>query len=291
MVSPSHQTRFIGWNGVHLFLPIQWEVIVKGNSHLIMEENHHPLLEVRWQNKTQPPSGQSHTDAILSRLRKELARELLVIESPPFLHPLTSRFTVSAFAYGDSAHPAGAIITCMKRETPILLQFFNTTTSSIPRLSSFFETFTCEFKENGVSRWAIEDLKFDIPRQYDLEASSFSLGLIQLFFKTRATQLKFCRIAHASHHFQEHSFSELFDNFCGDTSINSRLIDEKTLILDTPPSLSDQLLRVVKRKKIYRWAKFDHLDDQDKILGLHLQSRKPLEADQIATIENSYGTI
>jgi hypothetical protein len=136
----------------------------------------------------------------------------------------------------------------------------------------------------------MEDLKLDIPRQYELEASTFSLGLIQLFFKNRATQLKFCRIAHASHHFQEHSFSELFDNFCGDTSVNSRLIDKKTLVLDAPPSFLDQLLRVVKRKKIYRWAKFDLLDDQDKILGFHIQSRKPLEEDQIATIENSYGT-
>ncbi len=291
MVSPSHLTKLIGWNGIHFSLPIQWEVIVKGNCHLIIEENHRPLLEVRWQNTKQPSPGQSHTDAILTRLRKELTRELLDIESPPFLQSLTSRFTVSAFAYGDSGHPAGAIITCMKGDAPILLQFFNTTTSSMPLLSSFFETFSCNFEENEVDLWAIEDLKLDIPRQYELEASSFSLGLIQLFFKNRATQLKFCRIANASRHFKEHSFSELFENFCGDPVINSRLIDERTLILDAPPSLSDQLLRVVKRKKIYRWAKFDHLDDQDKILGLHIQSRKPLEKDQIARIENSYGTI
>ena len=69
------------------------------------------------------------------------------------------------------------------------------------------------------------------------------------------------------------------------------MTDDNTLTLENPPSFGDHLARVIKRKKIYRWANFCHFTDQDKILGIHMESSQPLDKIQLAFIEKNYGFV
>jgi hypothetical protein len=289
MVPPSHEIRPVGWNGIYCCLPVHWDIIVKGNCHLIIEQDLHPLLEFRWQDKAQP-AKKNNTDVILSQLNRETDKQLEIIKPPQFLQTLHHRFELSTFTL-DAAHPAGAVITCRKCGTAILLQFFNTTASLIEFLFSFFESFTCCPEDKQASYWAIEDLTFKIPQHFTLDSYSSSFGLTKFSFKNRDTNLKFCRLSGASKHLSHYTFTHLFANFNGRTSDECTVIDSNTLILDTPPSLGDRLSKIIKRKKIYRWAKFHRFADRDKILGIHVESRQPLERPQLALIEKDYGFI
>ena len=288
---PSPKIKQIGWNGISCLLPECWNVIVKGNAHLIIEQNLHPLLEFRWHNGFRSSPKPSHSARILSRLREETGKTPEVVNPPPFLHGLSSGYEVDAFGLEQHVSPAGAIITCRKCSTPILFQFFNIPTSSFALLSSFFSTFSCCRQEKGNNSWAIEDLRFKIPCPFALDTFSFSLGLARLSFKTSAASLKLIRLSSASNHIRQHSLQQLFANFHGAGSGHAAIRDESTLILDVPPSLGDYLLKTVTRKKIYRWAKFFYCSENDKILGIHLESSRPLDREQIGFIEKNYGLI
>ncbi len=290
MVPPSHEIRPVSWNGIYCSLPVHWDIIVKGNCHLIIEQDLHPLLEFRWQDKTQPAKKKNSTHFILSQLNRETDKQLEIIKPPQFLQTLDHRFELTSFTLDDT-HPAGAVITCRQCRTAILLQFFNTTASSTAPHISFFESFSCCPEDKHDSYWAIEDLRFKIPLHFTLDSYSFSFGLTKFSFKSRVTNLKFCRLAGASKHLGRYTFTNLFANFNDSTSDECTVIDSDTLILDTPPSLGDRLFRIIKRKKIYRWATFRHFTDQDKILGIHMESRQPLDRHQLALIEKDYGFI
>ena len=291
MVPPPHEIRPIGWNGIYCFLPKRWNIIVKGNCHLIIEQDFRPLLEFRWQNKIQSSPEKPHTDFILSQVHKETDKKPLVIKAPPFLQALDARYEVSAFTFDKQSHPAGAILTCRQSGTPILFQFINTTISSPEDLVSFFKTFSCCPEDSQNSHWTIEDLTFKIPQLFTLNTYSFSFGLTKFSFKTTNTNLKFCRLAAASKHIERYTFKRLFANFHENTADDCTVIDDTTLILDNPPSIGDHLARVIKRKKIYRWANFCHFTDQDKILGIHMESSQPLDKNQLAFIEKNYGFV
>ena len=288
MVPPSHVIKPIGWNGIYCSLPEHWDIIVKGNCHLIIEQDLHPLLELRWQDKIQPEK--KNTDFILSQLNRETEKQLELTKPPDFLQSLHHRFKLTTFTL-DATHPAGAVITCRQCGTAVLFQFFNTTASLAAPLLSFFESLTCCLEDKQDSYWAIEDLRFKIPQHFTLDSYAFSFGLTKFSFKNRGSNLKFCRLAGASKHLSRYTFTHLFANFNGSISDECTVINSNTLILDTPPSLGDRLLKIIKRKKIYRWAKFHHFADRDKILGIHLESRQPLDRQQLALIERDYGFV
>ena len=289
MVRLTSEIRPIGWNGIFGFVPSHWDIIVKGNCHLIIEQALHPLLEFRWQNKDQRASKRNHADFILSRLNRESARQLRTIKPPQFLQALEPRFELTAFTFDDTPHPSGAVITCRRCATAILFQFFNTAADSTEPLFSFFESFTCCPEDQQNIFWAIDDLTFKIPPRFSLDTFSFSFGLTKFAFKNRITNLRFCRLAGASKHLSRYTFTSLFANFNSTASDECTIIDSKTLILDTSPSLGDRLCKLLKRKKIYRWAKFRHVTDLDKILGIHIESQQPLDRQELALIDKNYG--
>ena len=285
---PSPKIRPIGWNGISCLLPEDWNVIVKGNAHLIIEHNLQPILEFRWHSGSFSSAKPSHSDRILSRLREETGKTLELLNPPGFLDGLAKAYEVQAFRLDEHLSPAGAILTCRKCSTPILLQFFDTPTSSVERFRLFFATFSCCQPAMGNSNWAIEDLRFKIPDAFTLDTYSFSLGLARLSFKTRAASLKLIRLSSGSKHIRQHTFEQLFANFHGAVPDHATRLDDSTLILDVSPSLRDYLLKTVTRKKIYRWAKFSYCPEKDKILGIRLESSRPLDREQIGFISKNY---
>ncbi len=289
MVPNTCEIRPISWNGIFCSAPCHWDIIVKGNSHLIIEQALHPLVEFRWHNKDQPTSKRNYSDSILSRLNRETDGQLRTIKPPQFLQALESRFELRAFSFDDTPYPSGAVITCRQCGTAILFQFFNAAAGSTEPLFSFFESFTCCPEDTQDMYWAIEDLSFKIPPRFTLDSYSFSFGLTKFAFKNRTTNLRFCRLAGASKHLSGNTFTSLFGNFNGSASDECTVIDSKTLILDISPSLGDRLCKFLKRKKIYRWAKFHHFTDRDKILGIHMESLHPLDRQELALIDKNYG--
>ena len=285
------KTRPIGWNGISCLLPECWNVIVKGNAHLIIEQNLQPLLEFRWHTTSRSAATPSPGVRILSRIREETGKTVERLDSPGFLDGLASAYEVVAFRLDQQVSPAGAVLTCRKCSTPFLFQFFSTSTSTVERFKWFFSTVTCcqPGKEN--SGWAIEDLRFKIPGTFALDTYSFSLGLARLSFKTSAASLKLIRLSSGSKHIRQHTFQQLFANFHGAGPDHVTRLDDSTLVLDLSPSLGDLLLKTVTRKKIYRWAKFAYCPEKDKILGIRLDSSRPLDREQIGFIEENYGFI
>ncbi len=291
MAYDSHAVKPVGWNGIHFHLPQDWDVTVKGNCHLIIEQALQPFLEFRWQKKGHHPSKKSHAEFILSQLHKETKKRPQIIESPQFLQPLPPHFEVSAFSLDGLADPSGAVITCRNSGTLILFQFFNITPSSAKSLLCFFKTFNCCMEDEQNSSWSIDDLTFLLPQHFTLDRYSFSLGLTQFHFKSRGSDLKLCRLATASKHLERSTFKNLFAHFNGGDPENCTVIDNNTLVMNSSPSLGDRLLWAIKRKKIHHWGKFCYFTDQDKILGLYLASSQPLDRDQVTLLDRNYGFV
>jgi len=289
MVHDSHAIKPVGWNGIQFSLPEQWDVIVKGNCHLIVEQELQPLLEFRWQNRPRHSSKKNGAEHIFSQLRRETGEKPQIIDLPPFLQALAPHFRVSTFTFGDHSEAQGAVITCLKSGTLILLQFFDITPASAERLLFFFKTLSCCTKDEQNMSWSIDGLTFLLPPKFTLENYSFSLDLTQFHFTSRFTALWFCRLAAASKHLERYTLKRLFASFSGAEPERCTVIDDDTIVFNSSPSIGDRLLCAIKRKKIHQWGTFCHHAEQDKILGLHVTSSQPLDRDQLTLLEKNYG--
>lgn len=291
MDSSGSKPRSISWNGVRALLPAGWELILKGNSHLIIEQDFSPIIEFRWQLQHQAVDEARQRDKILSQLKKETGKNPTLTEPPAFLHTLKPGYKVSAFTLDNEPFPAGAILTCLKSSTLVLIHFFQSTRRSTDNLEFFFDSITCLSGQEQNDQWIIEDLSFKLPDLFTLDSFSFSFGLAQLCFNHKTADVDLYRLTRGSKHLAEHSLRELFAAFTGDNPDVYSEIDGSTLRLVTTPTLKEQLLRTIKRKKVYRWGTFTYYPDHDKILGIHLKSRYAVDQKLLTFIEKYYGVI
>lgn len=288
MDASGSRPRSISWNGVHALLPVSWEVILKGKNHLIIEQDFSPILEFRWQIHPGAVDEARQRDRILSQLKKETGNDPYLTEPPAFLHTLKSRYNVSAFTFDNEPVPAGTILTCHKSGTLVLIHFFRSTIRSTDNLVFFFNSLTCLSEKEQNDHWSIEDISFKLPDLFALDTFLFSFGLAQLSFSRKAADVTLYRLTRGSKHLAKHSFRELFAAFTGDNPDVYSEINDYTLRLETTPTLKDQLLRTIKRKKVYRRGTFTYYPDHDKILGIHLKSRHSVDQKMLEFIEKYY---
>ena len=283
--------REIGWNGISFHLPASWDVIVKGERHLIIEHKLRPLVEFRWQAVPRLKTDQAAQEFIFNQLHRQTGVKPAVIDPPPFLRACCAHYKATAFTLRHNSQPSGAVLSDMKNNLVALFHFYPEMLNAPEELKRLFESFRVEPEDEESVRWAIEDFAFTISRDYRLQSFSFSLGLAQVHFQNRSARLSFCRLTQAQNHLEKCNLEELFTTFHQNKGAVLKSVDNSTLVLEVNPTVGRQLIAFLLRKRCYRWGTFTHHQDLDKITGIYIESRKYLDKQQLAFIEQQYGIV
>ena len=283
----SQQAKKVSWNKLHCIVPNNWQAIVKNKSHLIFEQDLSPVLEIRWTRSSGKISPEKQVEQLWAVISKESGGSLIPVTSPLFLDTVKNKYRILTFSRTGQKEPEGAILSCRKCATLILVFFF-TRSHGAEKTDLFFKNLDCHSYLNGNGRWHIQDYTFIAPEHFELDTFSFSFGVSKISFKHKNRRLKLCRLAPASEHLRRASFAELFSAFSTSTPEDYQAVDKSTLLFSHQPTLTERLVARLKRRTVYRRAYFKHLAADDRIIGALLEGSSPVEQSALDTLWRSY---
>ena len=291
MKKPSSTPQRTSWNGLTLFPPHDWDTIIREKRHLIFENELQPVVELRWE----PGQGRLPVDKqrerFIRRLKSESRHPLSFAAAASNLAISPDHFDAQQFG-SDAAAPAdGLLLICTHCRSLVLVKLHEGWHKSSNSGRDFFNELVCQHQGEGDSAWAIQDISFTLPGQFELARYSLSFGMSSFSFTSKKTNLDLCRLAPASNHLKDTGLGHLFELFSRTESGNHEALDQFTLYSESHPGLTASLFARLRRQRPFTAAYFQHVPDNDRILGFRLESARPLPVEMIEMIRGGYGLV
>ena len=289
--------RQIAWNGVRFDTPMDWEIGKIGHRYLLLETPRGPVMEVKWapvKGKFKLRTQLKHLVASQGRqLRKSLREEKL----PTDWARAIERYDSLGFAWQtNSIGGRGAVLYCPGCRKAVLLQFFETTGQrpfkQADRVLASFDDHTDDRK----TFWSVFDIVAEVPANYHLKRFRFEAGSYELSFTNRQSQLTLLRWSPAAVLLKDGGL-EGFEQRCLGLSASQSVRFKKrsplTVELEygSPSGLFPRLYRRLQRHPLYSSLRLWHEVDKNRILGVRLEDRQPIEARVLDGICKTYATV
>jgi hypothetical protein len=289
--------RQVAWNGVRFDTPMDWEIGKIGYRYLLLEAPRGPAMEIKWA----PVKGKFKLRTQLKRLAasqgRQLRRGLREEKLPTDWARAVERYDSLGFAWQtDSIGGRGVVLYCHGCRKAVLLQFFEKTGQrpfgQADRLLASFN----DHPEGRKTLWSVFDIVAEVPETYHLKRFRFEAGAYELFFTNRQLQLTLLRWGPAAVLLKDGGL-EGFEQRCLGLSTNRSVRVKKrsplTLELEdgSPSGLFPRLYRRLQRHPLYRCLRLWHEVDKNRILGVQLEGRQPVEAGALDGICKTYATV
>lgn len=288
MTSFATPLRELSWNGIRLRYPNRWEASISAATHILFEDDFHPVLEVRWQKK-EKKERQSDT-AKLQKIAKESGLETLEL-LPPHWKKLNKQYGLKLLGDRGGAEAKAAILLCKECGCTILLYFFDSISNRYQSaLNCLLSSIRCHDSTGSkTSLWAVQDFQVTLPKTFVLSGHNFGAGLTRLSFTDSGLTMHLCRLAGASERLRSASMCDLI-NLLGDLNISKEElnISGNTQSHNASPSILQQIRMRLKRKLPFHRVSLRHHPESDRLTGLFFFDKKPIPEDLSNTILNSY---
>jgi hypothetical protein len=289
--------RQIAWNGVRFDIPPDWVIGKIGFRYLLLETPRGPVMEIKWA----PVKGKFKLRAQLKRLaasqERQLRRGLREEKLPTDWARAVERYDSLGFAWRtDSIGGRGALLYCHGCRKAILLQFFEKTGQRPFRQA---DRLLASFNDHSKGRktlWSVFDIVAEVPETYHLKRFRFEAGAYELFFTNRQFQLTLLRWGPAAVLLKDGGLQG-FEQRCLGLSTNRsvRVKKRSPLSLEledgSPSGLFPRLYRRLQRHPLYRCLRLWHEVDKNRILGVRLEGRQPVDAGVLDRICETYATV
>ena len=293
----------IGWNGIRLSVPGNWEAGRVGKQYMLLENDGFPAMELKWNNI----KGKFSTERHLKRLKSDYQKQQVGQEISPWAipdawHHVLRMHNVTGFQWeGNLFAGKGLILFCKSCRCATLLQFYEhrynlnakKNTNYQQEILSSFQDHT----QNGRHLWSVFDIRTILPKHFKLFRHSFSPGAFELIFNTGDYQVSFYRWSPASVILQEsdlQGFAEKVFPFFKSSHPGSNLLDgSETIELESFPALSlwRKWRLKLRKKPVFQWARVWHVSGANRILAVKAESDKPLEFELLDSIFSEYDVI
>ena len=289
--------RQIAWNGVRFDIPMDWEIGKIGYRYLLLETARGPAMEIKWA----PVTGKFNLRTQLKRLAasqgRQLRRGLREKNLPTDWARAVERYDSLGFAWQtDGICGRGAVLYCRGCRKAILLQFFEKNGQRPFRQADRLLASFNDHSEGRKTLWSVFDIVAEVPETYHLKRFRFEAGAYELIFTSRQMQLTLLRWGPAAALLKDGGL-EGFEKKCLGLSTNRsvRFTKRSPLILEledgSPSGLFPRLYRRLQRHPFYRCLRLWHEVDKNRILGIQLEGRQPVEGGALDGIYKTYATI
>ena len=132
--------RLIAWNGLNLYIPVDWDARVSGQRHLVFEKYFQPQLQIRWENSVRQPPRYLHER--LSQLAGPKGSIIPKDNFPLELRQFRENFGEVA-CYQEESIVRGGIGLCAECHTLILFQLLCTGPALLQEAGDCLATLSC----------------------------------------------------------------------------------------------------------------------------------------------------
>ena len=286
---PNSPLKEAAWNGVRLQCPVDWDVIVRGEGHLLFEHNFTPCLELRWPDKD---SGKPHSARKLLDNLKQQSGLFPARTIPPSWNKVSTRYDIHLLLQDTGEPPQAALLICRTCKKVLLFYFFAPLPADHDTITALFNSLQCHPHGQEETVWAIQDIRFTLPKDCMLSSYTFNAGLTRITFSSGSRTLHLCRLAPASHRLQTADLGQLL-TLLGDIPADTKDIvkDSKMAYHSSHPSIARQVLCRCKRKLPFHEMYLRHHQDCDRLTGLFILDKKPIPKTYGEHILNHYEII
>lgn len=288
--------RLIGWNGVQLHTPRDWEVRVSGPRHLIFEKDFQPQLQIRWEKP-----AQNKPSALQQRATHFAARMGRIIEEnefPPAWRRLKDFFRMVTCYKGASGMLEGGIFLGTDDHTLVLFQLFPADPSSasgpdqalLAEIRDSLGTIVC--RNDTENLWRMQDFSLFLPMSYKLQDYTFAAGLTRMSFTKADLFIQTCKLGPADSRLAQQSLKEILITLA-DTADLEIITDEDNTTCEgyRNPTIGKQVLLRLRREKSFIRAKIWHEIAGNRLLAVVLFSNRPIPLTTIHDICRQYEII
>lgn len=281
------------WNGIFLNIPRSWEAGVVDTHYLVFEKNAKPVMEIKWQRVKGRFSAKSHLKRLagLHGRRKKIIRPWQPHAS--WLDALNG-FKVDGFQWqGQDDAGRGVILWCPHCRTASLIQFLgagnDVEASAKPEILAGFG----DHREDDQILWSLFDIRIVIPKSFVMREFAFQPGCYRFTFEKGGISLILFRWAPAAALL---TGQRLADFAAGVLKKDPRDFNE--ISFNGYPAIAWKSRHGFFR----RWHRFRstpgffqgrvwHIESHNRILGVHMLAKKPLEDSLLDKICGSYEAI
>lgn len=190
----------IAWNGMRLMVPADWQIVRLDLSHVVLERDGQPVLEIKWGRPRGAFSAQRHLRRLAQQNGLSPGKELVPEMPRPGWQEALSGYQVSGFNWQKQGMSGrGVIVYCPVCRTVTLIQFLFTgafpTDHLVARIFSSFR----DHSQDKHTLWAIYDIQALLPESFCLVGHQVLPGAFELNFSgPQAVRLSLYRFAPAS---------------------------------------------------------------------------------------------
>jgi hypothetical protein len=286
--------REIAWNGIRFETPAEWLPARIGRRHLLLEDSQGPAMEIRWE----PVRGRFSHAAQLKRMNAGGRRSKVQVAAADLSAAWAAAlkpFEASGFSWeGGSLTGRGAILYCPACRQASLLQFFQrepaTRQTDAARVLASFR----DHPSGNWGRWALFDLRAQIPLDFQLQRHGFVAGRFELGFKTGGLRLWLYRWAPAATLLEKADLADFAQQrigFPGGAPVRSRWAGGACVEWSDIPSSGKWWWARVKAKYPCRWLRLWHLEEKNRILGVRCEGSRPADPDLVDRVCSTYEVV
>ncbi len=286
--------KTIGWDGVRFAVPGDWDPARVGRRHLVLESAPGPVMEVKWATVR----GRFAAGRHLRKLARHVGRRGGVFREtalPASWRPGVADFESTGFQWdAGTERGAGALLYCPSCRTASMIQFLeppgaNLITAAAARVLASFR----DHRNDGRIAWALYDVAAELPDRFVLDRCRFEAGRFVLEFKGPGRRLTLYRWAPAEVLLQNRSLAEFAQAAAGGNRLVFRPFTvgghPATEGADPMPAGCGGRLRVRLGGFRFRRLRLWRVTTRNRILGVRLESRRPIEDPDMQALSDAYG--
>lgn len=293
---PEQVSRLIGWNGVQLHIPRNWEVRVSGPRHLVFEKDFQPQLQIRWEKPGQSklPALQERASHFASRMGSIIAED----DFPPSWRRVRDIFRLATCYLGESGMLEGGIFLGTDDRTLVLFQLFlpdpatatSTPNGVVAEIPQCLATVTC--RNDPDTLWRMQDFSLILPVSYTLQDYTFAAGLTRMSFTKGDLFMQTCKLGPADNRLAQQSLKEILITLAGTADLETATGKDNTSCEGyRSPTIGRQILLRLRREKSFIRAKIWHEVAGNRLLAVILSANRPIPLTTIHDIRRQYEVI
>ena len=286
----------VAWNGIRFEGLAKWEIGQIGERHLILEDETGPVMEVKWGLVKGAFSHKTHLKRLTAQRSKRAGVSVSGWTLPPQWKKALANYETSGFLWQSrDTSGRGAILFCPLCRNATLIQFFHD--SSVERekiLLAVLKSFR-DHSETDRVIWSIFDIRAALPNTLSLLRFRFEAGKYELVFAAARQNIHLHRWAPAAALLDGRDliqFARAIPEFSAGHPYPSTFDgSEAAEWRISPGSGWWRKMSALRVKSSFFWFRLWHLEEQNRILGVRGESKRPLDFELLNQICAGYESI
>jgi len=273
----------VAWNGIRFLSPVNWEIGKIGNQYLVLQDEAGPVMEVKWRRIKRTFSPQAQLQRLVALHKKKPGMTIRKIPVPSHWEKVVEHYQCVCFSWHtETIGGIGIVLYCGHCRTSTLMQFFQQKARKTEKITTQILASFQDHPKNGQIVWTVFDITAKIPDDFQLLRYRFEPGVYELVFTRRGYEITLYRWGLASILLRKqdllHNASKMFGIPRED--LTKKKVDGHDVIDSSIFLCSDgwrRITNLLKPKRAYGRSRLWHLEDKNRLLGVKIDGRQPID--------------